>query len=241
MKTGHLPFVAAAGLLCTGVFLSPQAKASDWDRLTKITINQPFEIPGMVLPPGTYTMRLLDEPFRSPDVVVFADENDQKVFEIVEAIPTYRVNAVDHTVLTFAERLGNSPQAIKSWWYPGSLRGEEFLYPKTKGVITASAAVVAPAAPVAAAPAQFAPRSEEAQAAPAQQATTPQPVEIAQVQPPASDQQAPAAPSALPENNQSDTNQAPQELSGTGSDFPLFGLLGIVSAGSGLALRFRSI
>ena len=34
------------------------AYADDWDKRTKITVNQPFEIPGMILPAGTYTLSL---------------------------------------------------------------------------------------------------------------------------------------------------------------------------------------
>jgi hypothetical protein len=240
MKTGHFALMAA-GLVCAGVLTTPQAKASEWDRLTKITVTQPFEIPGMVLPPGTYTMRLLDEPYRSPDVVVFSDKDDEKVFQIVQAIPAYRVNPTDRTVLTFAERAGNSPQALKDWWYPGSLRGEEFLYPKGKGILTASTAPVAPesaTAPIAAAAPLPASRTAQVVApvlAPSQQAApaaNPQPatqesVEIAQAQPATASEQQAAA-------------RAPAELPRTGSEFPLIGLLGMISAGSGLALRSRA-
>lgn len=34
--------------------------ADDWDKATKITTNQAFEIPGMVLPAGTYVVKIVD-------------------------------------------------------------------------------------------------------------------------------------------------------------------------------------
>ena len=39
------------------------AKADEWNKITVVTFNQPFEIPGVgaqVLPAGTYVFKLLD-------------------------------------------------------------------------------------------------------------------------------------------------------------------------------------
>ena len=36
------------------------AYADDWDKRTKITVNQPFEIPGTILPAGTYIVKIVD-------------------------------------------------------------------------------------------------------------------------------------------------------------------------------------
>jgi hypothetical protein len=42
-------------------------------------------------------------------------------------------------VMTFAERAAGEPQAIRAWFYPGELWGQEFVYPKTKAVELAKA------------------------------------------------------------------------------------------------------
>src|SRR6185295_4500268 len=55
------------------------------------------------------------------------------------AIPNYRLKATDKTVMTFAERAAGQPQALRAWFYPGELWGQEFVYPKTKAVQLAQA------------------------------------------------------------------------------------------------------
>jgi hypothetical protein len=40
-------------ILVCSVFL-PTAQADDWDQMMKLTFTQPVEIPGRVLPAGTY-------------------------------------------------------------------------------------------------------------------------------------------------------------------------------------------
>jgi hypothetical protein len=40
------------------------------------------------------------------------------------------VQATGRSAFTFAERGSSQAQAIVTWFYPGSTRGHEFLYPK---------------------------------------------------------------------------------------------------------------
>jgi LPXTG-motif cell wall-anchored protein len=230
MKTRQLSSLTSAGLLCASAFLVPQAKASDWDMMKKVTINHPFEIPGRVLPAGTYTFKRLEPRETTPDVVVFSDAADRHVYEMVLALPVYRDEPSDHTVVTFEERAANAPQAIKDWWYPGRLVGEEFLYPKAE--VLTSAAVPLPA--LAPAPAPPAPAQAQAAPIPQPQAAPQEPVETAQAQP-APAPAAPEPPAAQPANT-----QPPQQLPKTGSDLPLAGLLGMSSAGAGFLLRRKS-
>jgi hypothetical protein len=36
--------------------------------------------------------------------------------------------------MKFTERPGNSPDALKAWFYPGESTGQEFVYPKARAV-----------------------------------------------------------------------------------------------------------
>ena len=47
------------------------AKADEWNKKTTITFNQPVEIPGMVLAPGTYVFELMDSPSDRDVVQIF--------------------------------------------------------------------------------------------------------------------------------------------------------------------------
>src|SRR5579862_1053897 len=98
--------------------LAPLAKADVWDERTIVTFNEPVEIPGVVLPAGTYVMKLLNSP-SDRTIVQFFNKDETKLIDTVMAIPNYRTEPTGKTVITFEERRGNSPQAIQSWFYPG--------------------------------------------------------------------------------------------------------------------------
>jgi hypothetical protein len=102
------------------------AKADDWNKETVMTFNKPVEVPGMVLGPGTYDFRLLDS-VSDRNVVQILNADGSHLYENVLAIPAYRAQASDKTVVTFEERAKGSPQAIASWFFPGDNFGEEFV------------------------------------------------------------------------------------------------------------------
>jgi hypothetical protein len=45
-----------------GATLAPGARADQWDRKTIVTFSDSVEVPGQVLPAGTYVFRLADIP-----------------------------------------------------------------------------------------------------------------------------------------------------------------------------------
>jgi hypothetical protein len=124
-------------LLGVGVLaLLPAAKASEWNQRTVFTFSGPVEIPGQVLPAGTYVFKLADSPSNRHIVQVFNKEENH-VFGTFLAIPDYRLHPSDQTIVKFAERPAGSPEAIKGWFYPGRNYGHEFVYPKSEAVVLA--------------------------------------------------------------------------------------------------------
>lgn len=220
MKYPIFSWFLSAGLLLAGLAASlSTARADAWDKHTTITFNEPVEIPGMVLPAGTYVMKLADDPYNR-DVVQFFNQNETHLYDTVLAIPAYRATATDHTVIRFEERKAGAPQAVKIWYYPGDLRGEELLYKKPHPVLTQQTALNAPP------PVQQTPKPvpQPQAAAPAPTPAQP-PVETAQAQ------TAPPAPSPAPA-------PAPTSLPKTASDLPLVGLLGFGLLAAGTLVRF---
>ena len=108
------------------VWLAPAAKADEWDKQTVLTFNEPVEIPGKVLPAGTYVLRLLDSQSDRNVVQVFTEDQKQLLATIL-AIPAYRVEPTGKTVVTFDERPSGSPEALHEWFYPGDNYGFEFV------------------------------------------------------------------------------------------------------------------
>jgi hypothetical protein len=129
-------------LFCVGVILTltvPAASAQVWDKKTTITVNQPFEVPGRVLPAGTYVMRIVDAAgFRR--VVRFFSPDEKKVYATVIGIPDFKLDAPEKTDITFYESAVGAPRPLHAWFYPDSQFGVEFAYAKKRAVEIAAAA-----------------------------------------------------------------------------------------------------
>jgi hypothetical protein len=130
--------LAAFSLAVVWLVMTPAALADDWDKATRITVNQPFEIPGVILPAGTYVIKIVDLAGER-HVVRFLSEDETKVYATLIGIPDFRLDAADKTLLTFYEAEVNRPRALHSWFYPGHRNGIEFAYPKTRAAAIARA------------------------------------------------------------------------------------------------------
>ncbi len=241
------------GLVCAGalLFVPSQVKADQWNEETTFTFSQPVEIPGRVLPAGTYTFQLLNS-LSDRDIVQVFNKNMTHLYGTFLAIPDYRLQPSGKTIVTFEERAAGAPPAVKAWFYPGDNYGHEFVYGKTKAVALAQANNQ----PVAAMPQEMAanttkPAKTGNEPSVQQLQTTPltaeqpskQEVQVTEVfeAPPeghhhrrATEETAQQTPPPEPAN----ANAAP--LPHTASSLPLIGLIGLASlAGAGvLRLRF---
>ena len=110
-----------------------QAQSNDYKKKTIVTFTQPVEIPGMILPAGTYTIQLVDSD-SDRHIVRFFNADQTKVVATVLAIPNLRLKTTNKPVMTFSERPINSPEALKAWFYSGDSFGQEFVYPKSRAV-----------------------------------------------------------------------------------------------------------
>jgi hypothetical protein len=207
-------------------------EASQWDHKTTVTFDQPVEIPGVgtqVLPAGTYIFKLMDSA-TNRHIVQILNQDQNHVYATILAIPNYRVRSTDKTVITFRERVAGSPEALRAWFYPGNNWGQEFVYPKARAIELAKITHE----PVLAMPAELAPHivapvwtATEAPVVALMRAPvtavrpTGEEVALAEVVEAPPVQSAAARPSALPR---------------TAGLLPLFGLIGLLSLGAGLAL-----
>ena len=211
--------VLALSLL--GATLAPGARADEWNKKTVMTFSQPIEIPGQILPAGTYTFKLLDSPSDRHIVQIF-NADGSHIIATVLAINNYRLHPTGDTVVKFAERSGDNPEALKAWFYPGDNFGQEFVYPKQRAVQLA----VATHEPVPA----LAAETEDLKTAPIV-AVTPQQEElpvsqVIETAPPVSTQDTTPAPAV-------EATQLPK----TGSSVPLYALLGGLSLGIAFMLK----
>ncbi len=225
-------------LLTLCLLIAPAVVHADtWDKKTTVNFSQPVEVPGYVLQPGKYVMKLVN---LSADrhVVQFTNERENRVYATANAVPSYRTEVSDKTVITFYEVPAGQPEPIKNWYYPGDNFGQEFVYPqghfseaasvnRQTGLIPAREAAATPPPPQPAnviAPVQ----SDAAAVSEAAREPVTAPVEIAQAASPA----APQA-EATPQNDP----PPPTALPGTASKLPEIALLGFLFIGGALTAR----
>jgi len=116
----------------------PGARADEWNKMTKLTFNQPVQVPGVTLPAGTYVFKLADSEGDRTIVQIF-NENQTKLITTILAIPDYRMKTPGKTIISFDERPTGQPEALRAWFYPGDNFGVEFVYPKQKATELAKA------------------------------------------------------------------------------------------------------
>ena len=117
------------GFLLAFAIMLPAARADEANEAIKITFNQPVQIPGRVLPAGTYWFLLPGDITQHHLVRIFSADRTV-LYGTVVTIDVERSHPTDNTALTFARHGSAEPQAIVSWFYPNSTTGHEFLYPK---------------------------------------------------------------------------------------------------------------
>ena|ERR1700682_1225913 len=105
----------------------PSARADEWDQTTKITFSQSVQIPGRVLPAGTYWF-VLFESISSRSIIQVFNSDRSTLCATFLGTPTERVTTTDNTAIAFAEREPMQPQTIVSWFYPGDTTGHHFVY-----------------------------------------------------------------------------------------------------------------
>jgi hypothetical protein len=222
-------FLAAVVLI--GV---PGASAQRWDRATAITVNHPFEVPGIVLPAGKYVIRLVDTAgTRTVFQILNADET--RSYGMVLGIPDYKVDFPEKPELSFYEAEPGAPAPLRSWFYPGYHYGVAFVYPKDKAASIArvsrepvfAAAIPDSAEEVTPEELENAPGVATAQPEPGLWAEHPEVAEPV----PVPEEIIPAEPVLTAEA------EVPEGLPRTATPFPLIALTGLLAAGAAGAIR----
>jgi hypothetical protein len=117
------------GLLLAFAIILPAARADEYDQASQLTFSQPVQIPGRVLPAGTYWFVLADVSIANRNIIHIFNSDRSTLYATVSTITAERAQSSDRTALTFAERDSTQPSAILDWFYPGRKTGHEFVYP----------------------------------------------------------------------------------------------------------------
>src|SRR5215471_15536725 len=110
-------FIIAFVIMAFGVFM-PLAHADEWDQRTKVTFSQSVQVPGRILPAGTYWFQLANSDSNREIVQIYGADRIS-LYATVLVVSSERERATDQTSMTLAERPSNEPAALVRWYYPG--------------------------------------------------------------------------------------------------------------------------
>jgi len=127
MRRKHFVLLTIALLL--SLSLGTRAKADDWDKKTIVTFEQDVEIPGQVLPAGTYVFKL----FRSSSDRFTVQVWDGSEFQLLATLITIgdsypNPSGKAYFVLDTSGTDEGNPPAVVSWFFAGSDEGRDFIY-----------------------------------------------------------------------------------------------------------------
>jgi hypothetical protein len=123
----HKLYIVLGLLIAFCVFFELAAHADETDESRKITFSAPIQIPGRVLPAGTYVFQQADSDDLNQVRIYNADQS--VLYATLQTVAAERMEPTGHTTITLAEPESGTPVLVK-WFYPGRLTGHEFVYPK---------------------------------------------------------------------------------------------------------------
>ncbi len=223
------------------LILTPGVTASEWDQKVVATFSGPVEIPGQVLPAGTYVFKVFDS-LSTREIVQVSNSDESRVLALTIAIPQYRAYPTEKAQFIFEERGGDSPQALKAWYYPGYTSGHELIYGARVAPVAETASSTAATTTTSEAPTNQPNVAEESSPVTSANAITSEPApadEAQSSQNPNQDRanQTQTTPDTSTTTSTPATDQSDKELPKTASSTPLIALIGILLLGGALGLK----
>jgi len=198
--------------------------ADAWNKKTTLTVKEAIQVPGAVLQPGTYVIKLVDS-LADRHIVCIMNQREDEVITTFLAIPNYRLKQTGESAFQFWETPVGNPKALRAWFYPGDNFGQEIAYPS---------GLSAKIAQYATEPVPSVNTIKETELPTAPLTTAEKPVVVAEVAKPAPP---PAPVAAAPEAPQTIVQADRKELPATASPLPALALAGFLTLAAGLALR----
>ena len=125
----------SASLAVIGVALLVSAPASLTAKTiagneVTVTFDHPVEVPGKVLPAGTYVFKTAD----NDELVQVFSANDKEIFATFYVVPEYRSAMHNNdSFVRLNKTPAGAPQEIEGLFVAGRTTGYQFLYPTNKG------------------------------------------------------------------------------------------------------------
>jgi hypothetical protein len=97
------------------------------DNRAMVTFDRPVEVPGKVLPPGSYVFKSLD----NSELVQVFSADEKQLFATVAVVPEDRPaqDLNDDCFVQLTRTRADAPQEVQGYFLPGRLTGFQFVYP----------------------------------------------------------------------------------------------------------------
>jgi len=118
------------GTLVIGLLalLTPNTQAAGTGEKMRVTFSKPVELPGVVLPAGTYIFEALED----GQLTRVLSADNQHVYANLFTVPDEHREPAGKGDIILGGRMKGSPERIREWVYPGDSVGKEFMYQKTR-------------------------------------------------------------------------------------------------------------
>jgi hypothetical protein len=120
--------IASVTLLLAFLIVLPVVRADEWNQATLFTFSQSVQIPGRVLPAGTYLFEIVNG--FNHEIVRISNADRTNLIAVIQARSTQNKVLSGKAAIVLAQRGASQPEAIVAWSYPGRTEGHQFLYPK---------------------------------------------------------------------------------------------------------------
>ena len=127
MKINKLALLIAFAIASV-LFLEVAARADEADQSIKITFSQATEIPGQILPAGTYLFKLADP--NELGLVQIFNPKGTRLYATLQTVAAERSKPTGDTVVVLAEQPDGRHETLVKWFYPGDTNGHELVYSK---------------------------------------------------------------------------------------------------------------
>lgn len=215
-----------AGAVGTLLLAAPGASAqSNPNEISTLTTAEPIEVAGVVLQPGTYVFRVVDQAdgeTYNRNVVQITSEDLKTIYATLAANPRPAKTDPSSTVPLFEyyAASGDRPKALKTWYPAGTRTARDIVYPRKRAMEIATVShETVPSVP------------DETKETELRTAVL-TPIEPEKLPPPAPPRPVPAEPKPA-----AVVAEAVPEMPQTASREPMLAGLGLLSLGGALLLR----
>ena len=126
-------YVTLGLMIAFVLFFEFAAHAAETNESTKITFSAPIQIPGQVLPAGTYTFQEA-EPYSNSHLVQIFNSDGSVLYATLQRLSAERWEPTGDPTITLAEQEAGKPDVLVKWFYPDRLTGHELVYPKQESM-----------------------------------------------------------------------------------------------------------